>query len=296
MAQKAGVIFERGDELRMFMRGRNHRVENWLNDNCVRLGLEGAVHPTNLSRALIGRPSSETLVQALRALVDEIRADPWEWCKPPARIEDVEGIQEYATYGWWYDLLDPTIPFSRFERMPKHPLNRDEAEFLQERLSDWSTRLKGACDQYKADHALVRALMADDAPEYQSWGLEDSGWRLGGRGQRHRVGNSGLHGRTPDEIGLALALSRAALPLPFVKEARLAYDRPSALPVGDYISDPVEPWNGQEFEGVEWDSWEDNRRQLSRPDYLQVEHKVVYHWDGQRYQSKRSLGTTGSLS
>lgn len=286
MAQKAGVIFEHGDEVRRFMRGRNRVVEGWLNKNWERLdvGMTGPVTGDPVSKALGGRPVMEPTVKALHVLRDEIRADPWAWCKPPERIEDVEGIKDYAEYSWWYDVLKPSVSFSRFERMRAQPLPTDEREYLQERLNEWSSRLRAACDQFMADNDLLRGLHADDEPEYQFWTLEDSGWRLGATGQRRRVGNPGLHGRSPEEIGLAVALGRMMLPLPLIDEARLAYTRPDVRPLNDYISEPVEPWNGLSFEGVELDSWEDNRRQLSRPDYLQVEHRVVYYWDGARYQ------------
>lgn len=289
MAQKPGVIFENGDEVRIFMRGRNQIIVKWLTDNAARLKLPGAPHPGNVSRALVGGPSSESLVQALNVMLDEMRHDPWAWCEPPERIEDVEGLQDYASYKWWYDLLRPTVPFSRFERMPKHPLQADEAEFLQERLSDWRSRLKGACDQYRADFALVEALRADMNPEYQRWVQEDSGWRLvGSDGQERRVGNPGLHGRSADEIARAYGLLRDVfpMPLPLVAEARLIYERPEGVEMDDFYSEPVEPWNGQEFEGVEWAMWEDFRAKddMGRPKFLQVEHKVVYYWDGSRYQ------------
>lgn len=286
MAQKAGVIFEHGDEVRRFLRGRNRVVEGWLNKNWARLDVEmtGPVTRETVSKALGGGGILEPTFKALHILRDEIRADPWSWCKPPERIEDVEGIRDYAEYSWWYDLLKPTIPFHRFERMPKHPFPADESEFLQERLDAWSSRLRAACDQFMTDQALVRALRADMNPEFQFWGLEDSGWRLGGTGQRHRVGNPGLHGRSPEEIGLAVALSRVPLPLPLIEEARLAYDRPNASPVHDHVSEPVEPWNGLEFEGVEWVLDEDVVQKERRTTYTQVEHRVVYYWDGSRYQ------------
>jgi hypothetical protein len=284
MAQKAGVVFKEHDEVRLFLRSRNHVVEKWL---------DGAVHKSTVSRALTGQPVSEELVGSLTAMLEEMRHDPWVWCEPPERIEDVEGLQEYAPYKWWFDLLRPTVVFSRFERMPKHPLPEDELEFLQERLSAWRSRLRAACDQYKSDHALVEALRADMNPEYQNWVQEDTGWRLGSRrpGQygethRQRVGNHGLHGRSADEIALAHALARVTRRLPLIEEARLAYDRTQIVTGMGSISAPVEPWNGDTFEGVEWTDWEDFRTkdEGNRPKYLEAEHRVLYCWDGSRYQ------------
>lgn len=281
MAQKAGVVFKEHDEVRLFLRSRNHVVEKWL---------DGAYHKSTVSRALTGLPVSEELALSLGVMLDEMRHDPWAWCEPPERIEDVEGLQDYASYKWWYDLLRPTVPFSRFERMPKHPLPADEAEFLQERLSEWRSRLKGACDQYKSDFALVEALRADETPEYQSWAKEDTGWRLGarrpgvpGETYRHRVGNPGLRGRSADDVARAHGLARVTMRLPLIEEARLAYV-PEVVEVNGHVSRPIEPWNGQEFEGVEWAMWEDRRPDWQRGPNFEVEHKVVYYWDGERYQ------------
>lgn len=286
MAQKAGVIFEHGDEVRRFLRGRNRVVEGWLNKNWERLdvGMTGPVTRETVSKVLSGRSVLEPTVKALHILRDEIRADPWAWCKPPERVEDVEGIRDYAEYSWWYEVLQPPVPWTAFASMSIRPLKLAYREVTQTRLSEWSSRLRAACDQFMTDQALVRALRADMNPEFQFWGLEDSGWRLGGTGQRHRVGNPGLHGRSPEEIGLAFALSKADLPLPLIEEARLAYTRPNASPVDDHVSSPVEPWNGLEFEGVEWTDWEDVVQKDRRTIYTRVEHRVVYHWDGARYQ------------
>jgi len=294
MAQKAGVVFKEHDEVRLFLRSRNHVVEKWL---------DGAYHKSTVSRALTGLPVSEELALSLGVMLDEMQHDPWAWCEPPERIEDVEGLQDYASYKWWYDLLRPTVPFSRFERMPKHPLQADEAEFLQERLSEWRSRLKGACDQYKADFALVEALRADVNPEYQHWVQEDSVWRLGdrrpgepGETYRHRVGNPGLRGRSADEIALAHALARVTLRLPLIEEARLAYDRTKVVEVKGHISRPVEPWNGDAFEGVEWDRWDDPRPDWQRGPYFWVENKVIYYWDGERYQVRDIADGEGMFS
>lgn len=282
MGQQSGVAFEQHDEVRMFIRGRNQIVETWLHDNGHRVNL-GPVSSDTLSKALRGLPVLEPLPQALALMLDDMRRDPWAWCEPPERIEDVDGLRAYAGYPWWYALLKPTVPMSRFERMPKHPLPPDEAEYLQERLSDWSRRLRAVCDQHKRDHDLVEALRWDMKPEYQKWVVEDSGWREG-VGTRRRIGNPGLRGRSADDVARAYALDKITLHLPMIEDARLFYKCPDVVPVHDHESEPVEPWNGQEFEGVEWDYWEDARTPGIRSEYLQVEHRVVYWWDGSRYQ------------
>ncbi len=271
MAQKAGVPFAHASELKLFSLGQNRRVESWIAHNWERAGMTGPIDKSYVSKALSSLPVLEPVVNALGILFDEITSDPWEWCKPPEQVED---LADYAPLSWWYVVLDPPVAWTAFASMSSRPLKAAYREVTQTRLSEWRSRLRAACDQYKADHALVRALRADEAPEY----CQDDD------GQRHRVGNPGLHGRTPDEIGLAYALSRMTLPLPLIKEARLAYDRPNASPVHDHVSEPVEPWNGLEFEGVERADWESLETRDGRPVYRQVENHVRYYWDGQRYQ------------
>ena len=281
MAQKAGVVFEDASAVKLFTLGQNKRVLSWLDRNWKRAGLTGPEHKSRVSDALASERVLEPVVKALDLMFEEMRADPWAWCKPPTSVDD---LSEYAPLTWWHAVLAPPVSLDRFGRISSVPLVGDQRLAVQERLDAWSSRLRAACDQYMADQALVRALRADMNPEFQFWGLEDSGWRLGGTGQRHRVGNPGLHGRSPEEIGLAVALSRVPLPLPLIEEARLAYDRPNASPVHDHVSEPVEPWNGLEFEGVEWVLDEDVVQKERRTTYTQVEHRVVYYWAGSRYK------------
>lgn len=278
MAQQAGVIFEHASELKLFTLGQNKRVEAWIARNWKRASMTGPIDKSYVSKALSSLPVLEPVVKALDLLFDDIRADPWAWCKPPERVED---MPEYAPLSWWYDVLKPPVPWTAFACMSSRPLKEAYREVTQTRLSEWSSRLRAACDQFMADHDLLRALRADEDPEYQYYG----------DGQRHRVGNPGLRGRTPEEIGLAYAFSRAMMPLPLIEEARLDYDRPNASPVHDHISEPIEPWMGLAFEGVERGYWEDPRQSqtyrwvLDLPEgaHVEVEHKVLYYWDGSRY-------------
>jgi hypothetical protein len=281
MAQQAGMIFEGASAVKQFTLGQNKRVLSWLDRNWKRAGLTGPEHKSRVSDALASERVLEPVVKALDLMLDEMRADPWEWCKPPTSVDN---LSEYAPLTWWHAVLAPPVSLDRFGRISSVPLVGDQRIAVQERLDAWSSRLRAACDQFKADQALVQALRADMNPEYQYWIAGDSGWRLGHDGQRHRVGNPGLRGRSPEEIGLAVALFKEAMPLPMIEEARLAYDRPNARPVLDHVSEPVEPWNGREFEGVEWATDEDVVQKERRTTYTQVEHRVVYYWDGQRYQ------------
>lgn len=281
MAQKAGVPFKHASELKLFTLGQNRRVEAWIAQNWDRAGLTGPLDKSYISKALSGLPILEPVVKALDMLFAEICADPWAWCEPPEHVED---MPEYAPLSWWYVTLSPPIPWTTFSTMSVRPLKEAYREVTQTRLSEWRSRLKGACDQYKADRALVEALRADVTPEYQHWVQEESGWRLAqSGGQKYRVGNPGLRGRPADEIGLAYALADTSLPLPLITEARLAYQMPEAWPVDDHVSEPVEPWNGQEFEGVEWVEWKGLGGADLNLGLCEVENRVVYCWDGERY-------------
>lgn len=270
MAQKAGVIFEGASAVKLFTLGQNKRVLSWLDRNWKRAGLTGPEHKSRVSDALASERVLEPLVKALDLMLDEMRADPWAWCKPPTSVDD---LSEYAPLTWWHAVLAPPVSLDRFGRISSVPLVGDQRLAVQERLDAWSSRLRAACDQYMADHALVRALRADDAPEYQYFG-----------GRRGRVGNPGLYGRSPEEIGLAYALAQQDMPLPLIEEARLSYDRPKASPVHDHVSEPIVPWMGLEFEGVEEGDWEHVVWKLNRATYTRVQHRVVYYWDGSRYQ------------
>ncbi len=273
MATKAdSLVFQEADAIKQFLLG-NKRVVAWIADNWERLeGITGPVHKSTVSKALSGMAVVAPVANALDVLFDEIRADPWEWCKPP---ESIDALTDYAPLTWWFKTLDlkGSIHWSRFERMAKQPLKAEDVEFVQERLNDWRGRLRAACEQFQSDEALVRALHSDEFPEYQCWVQDGDEIRMGHGGFRRRVGNPGLHGRSDEEIGLAWALADATLTLPNIEKAVLTYSKPRAVPNALHPSEPVEPWNGDEFEGVEIDEVAG----------MQVKHRVCFYWDGQRY-------------
>lgn len=290
MAIKAeSVVFQEGDAVKQFILGQNHRVVSWIADNWERLDdLTGPVHKSTVSKALSGTPVVKPVADALDIMFDEIRDDPWAWCEPPKTIDR---LSEYAPLSWWYKILElkKSIPWSRFERMAKQPLKAEDAEYVQERLDDWRKRLKAACVQFKADRALVCALESDEDPEFQKWVFEDEQYRIVGLDDgrlkpfRRRVGNEGLHGRSDDEIGRAWALANAILTLPDVEKAALTYSQPECVPVSDHYSEPVEPWNGDEFEGVEVASVDVKHCEYGTTDTFKVKHRVCFYWNGQRY-------------
>ena len=276
MAQKLdSVVFQEADAIKQFLLGQNKRVEAWFAENWERLDdMTGPIHKSTVSKALSGMPVVEPVANALDVMFDEIRADPWAWCEPPETIDD---LASYAPMNWWFKTLElsKVMSWSRFEAMRTRPFSDNQREDVQQRLSEWHERLRRVCDQFKLDQALVRALEADEDPEYQWWVRDGDEIRLG-RGEgafRRRVGNPGLHGRSDDEIGEAWALADATLTLPDVARAELTYSRPQGAPVSDHFSEPVEPWNGQEFEGVE----------LQEVGGQQVKHRVCFYWHGDRY-------------
>jgi hypothetical protein len=172
--------------------------------------------------------------------------------------------------------------------MATQPLKDTDAEFAQERLDEWRKRLREACDQFKADRALVRALESDENPEYQKWIEEDGTLRVStgttqdvARQFRRRVGNSGLHGASAEEVGLAWALADVTLTLPLIEEATLTYSRPRVVPQRDHFSEPVEPWNGDEFEGVEVAEVEIGK--YADKIIFEFKHRVCFYCYGQRY-------------
>lgn len=285
-------IFEEGYAVRKFLEEDNSRVVNWLRANWERFGMAGPVDKTIVSRALLGEPVREETVAALEGLVKEMREDPWAWCKPPERIEDLP--DDHRPLTWWYDTLKPPLPEYRFKRIRTQLLPDDMRADVQRALDNWSSRLRAACDRFQADTRLVRAMHADIEPEFQHW-VDDCGWRLvtpaeyrraSGTKMRRRVGDRGLQGCTAEEIGLAYALADAVRPLPLVKEARLAYAQPRGVPEHDHYSEPVEPWNGAEFEGFEVEDAliKPARYTGDMEERVKVRHRVCYWWDGQRYQ------------
>ena len=302
MTQEAGKVFIDAGALKLFTLGQNIRIESWIAANWERAGMRGPVGKDVVSKALMGKPVDPATVVALDVLFDEINADPWEWCKPPTSVDD---LSEYAPLRWWYDALHPPITWARLERINAYPLEGDDRELTQQSLDAWASRLRAACDQYKTDQALVAALYADENPEFQGWVVRDGKTSLstGSQGDREiefrrRVGNAGLHGRTPEEIGLAYALADVTITLPLIKEASLAYARPNVRPVHGHYSEPIEPWAGDAFEGVEFvphlelpreftdDEDEAKKYGDGKPEarvILEAEHKVVFYWDGSRY-------------
>lgn len=291
MSTKIGtVVFAEAEALRQFTIGQNMRVEAWIADNWERVGLTGPIHKSTVSKALSSYPVVEPVANALDILFGEIRDDPWAWCKPPVQVED---MPSYASLNWWFKTLrlKEAISWSRFERMSSQPLTDTDRSWVQERLDDWSARLRAACDQFQIDRELVRALEADEDPEYQHWHKVDGEWRLGEKSPRdpaekelrRRVGNAGLHGRSSDEIGLAWALADATITLPDIVAARLTYSRPRAVANVTHFSEPVEPWNGQEFEGVEVANYVQEKRFSADVTYT-VKHKVLFYWAGDRYK------------
>ena len=285
-------VFEEGYAVRKFLDEQNFRVVDWVSANWQRFDMDGPVDKTIISRALLGQPVRETTVKALEALYQEMRDDPWEWCKPP---ETVEGLaRDFRPLTWWFATLKPPIPEYRFKRLRTQLLPDDMRADVQQRLDEWSSRLRAACDRFKADTRLVRAVQADERPEYQHW-VDDGGWRLVSEAEfgfaksrklRRRVGDAGLYGCTPEEIGQAYALMDAVRPLPVVQEARLAYAQPRGVPEHDHYSEEVAPWNGDEFEGYEIAQAVIKPAQYvgDREELVTVRHHVCYWWDGERYQ------------
>lgn len=287
-----GEVFHDHIEVRQFLCGHNKRVENWITQNWSQVeGLNGPVDAARISRALSGQPVAAPIVRALEKLHEDMRGDPWSWCKPP----DVDDLgNDWRPLRWWHETLQPAIPLSRFERIKQFPLRSDEREIVVARLDAWASRLREACDRFQEDTRLVRAVQADISPEFQHWIDEDdlrlvdeqTFERWTGKKLRRRVGDRGLHDCTAEEVGQAFALVDATRPLPLVQEARLAYARPRAIPEHDHLSEPVEPWNGEEFEGVEI-----KEAVIKSPQYtgyterrVKGRHRVCYWWDGQRYQ------------
>lgn len=278
------VVFEHGDELKRFMRNQNKRIEAWIAQNHSDIGLDGPIHKSTVSRALGGFPVVEPVANALDILYSKIRQDPWVWCEPPS---DLDNLFEYASVQWWYDVLKPPVSHYRFERSRKFPLEGADRALVQECFDKWRDNLKAACDQYKIDSELVRALEHDESPEYQYWdGLElvtlehyelaKDDPRGRSKVTRHRVGNAGLLGRTDEEIGMAWALADVVISLPLVDEARLSYTRPNPVSNVEHFSEAIEPWNGQEFEGIEYRSSEHSN--------LSARGTVRYYWAGDRYK------------
>ena len=133
-------VFEDAEAMRLFTLKQNARVVAWITDNWERCdGLTGPIHKSTVSKALSSMPVVEPVANALDILFDEMRADPWAWCKPP---KSIEYLNEYAPMNWWYKVLDlkSSVPWTGFERMATQPLKPEDAEFVQERLDTWRQR------------------------------------------------------------------------------------------------------------------------------------------------------------
>ncbi|KIN64900.1 hypothetical protein Z946_3794 [Sulfitobacter noctilucicola] len=291
MATKADtVVVAQAEAIRQFTLGQNMRVEAWIAENWERVGLTGPIHKSTVSKALTSMPVVKPVADALDVLFSEMRDDPWAWCKPPSQIED---MPLYAPINWWFKTLrlKDAISWTRFERMSSQPLSEKDRSWVQERLDEWSEKLKAACDQFQTDRALVRALEADEDPEFQTWFVVDGEWRLDELGERvtpekelrRRAGNAGLHGRSEEEIGLAWALADSVLTLPDIPTAKLTYSRPRAVSGVTHFSEPVEPWNDQEFEGVEVAEFAYDKPYTTTETYT-IKHRVCFYWAGDRYK------------
>lgn len=284
------AVFTHAEAVRRFTLEQNRRVEDWLARNRERVGLATTPSAGTISNALAGKQVSAELVSALNLMVQEMRADPWAWCEPP---NEVEAFSDYAPLRWWHRILDlkDDIPMSVFARVGTLKLSDERYRILAKRFDSWFFRLRAACDQYKADRALVQALAADEDPEFQAFCLVDGEWRLGAahagtveRRELHRVGNPGLHGRSLEEVGMALALQSVSMSLPDIERACLTYARPEPERIDEWHSDPVEPWNGIEFDGVEYHQGGMEFENVAKPPSDPTLWRVRFWWDGERYQ------------
>ncbi len=278
--------FEHAADLSAFLLGRNHRVEQWLADNRERIPHDTPTSKTTVSNALAGKPVSTLMVEALTMMWSDIRNDPWAWCEPPNRLER---LSEYAPLKWWYNLLRlDDIPWSVFQRINTVELSPERALIVKERYDNWYHRLRRACDQFKQDRDLVRALEADDDPEFQTFYERDGEWfdQPPGRAVTGRVGNAGLRGRSREEIGVAIAMQDMNLPLPDIERACVTYERPEPVPVDAWASEPVEAFMGDTFDLFEERSsgaLPDVRGFVERPSGPFL-FQLRASWDGSRYQ------------
>lgn len=291
MSTKAdSVVFAEADIMKQFILGQNHRVVSWITANWERCDkLTGPITKSTVSNALLSKPIVAPVANAMDILLDEMQADPWAWCKPP---DNIDNLSEYSPLAWWYKVLKPAVSWTRFKRINKFPLEGADRELTIEALDKWSAKLKAACDQFKIDCALVKALEIDEDPEYQHWLKKDGELSLvnpfyaPGKKEafRRRVGNAGLHGRSEKEVGLAWALADKTITLPDIEGAKLLYSRPRVVRNTPHTSEPVEPWNGDEFDGDEYD----NEVKVTfdfRPEVnFDVKHRVCYYWHIDRYE------------
>ena len=128
-------VFLDADALKTFIQHQNKRVEAWFVVNWERLpGIEAPVHKSTISRALSSTPVLEPVANALDILFEEMKADPWAWCEPPATVEAL--APDWRPMNWWYKVLQPAVSWTRFERIRSHPLDGDDRTLTQERLDE----------------------------------------------------------------------------------------------------------------------------------------------------------------
>lgn len=273
------ATFAQAEELRRACLDQNKRVEMWIAQNWQRAGLDSAADKSTISRALAGRPVNAKIVDALETMLSEIYDDPWTWFEPPNHPDNFD---KYAPLNWWYDTLDlreNDIPKSIFARIKTRALSDDQYRVLDRHYRDWVGRLRAACDAFKRDRALVRAVEADLSPEMQTVA-----------GKRGRVGNPGLRGSSLEDVGKALALSEFNLTLPDIERACVTYQQPDPIPITEWPRDAVEPFAGDEVEDFEEREAISRRAEIGKinvpvdPPQRDTRWRVRHWWDGSRYQ------------
>ncbi|MDF1716166.1 MAG: hypothetical protein P1U75_05775 [Antarcticimicrobium sp.] len=163
--------FEEGENLRQFL-VQVKRVVDWLHENGEQYGLTERVNDGTVSRALRGEKFDHHLTEALDALHTQAMRDPWQWCEPPEKVEDLTGLP------WWHETLKPDVPLNTWNLMRKRPLSEERREMVQALLDDYRARLKVVCDRHAADARLKLAWEADIVhPGYDEW-VEVDGFPL----------------------------------------------------------------------------------------------------------------------
>ncbi len=233
------TAFDEGAHLREFL-VQVKRVVEWLHENGEKHGLRTQVSDGTVSRALRGEKFDEDLANALDALHAEAMRDPWAWCEPPARVEDLTGLP------WWHETLQPDVPLNTWNLMRKRPLSEDRRAKVQALLDEYRDKLRAVCDQHAFDARLMQAWAADMRhPGYDEWVMVDGKpFRLGGP-YRSGQGDSwktrrmpeGMHtvlrdmahdGATSEQMvdaaARACALQDVAMALPDIRSCCLSYE------------------------------------------------------------------------
>lgn len=155
--------FPEGENLRKFL-VQVKRVVEWLHEHGEEYGLTEKVNDGTVSRALRGEKFDHRLTEALDALHAQAMRDPWKWCEPPEKVEELTGLP------WWHETLKPDVPLNTWNVMRKRPLSDDRRAKAQELLDDYRARLKVVCDLHAADARLRLAWAADIVhPRYDEW-------------------------------------------------------------------------------------------------------------------------------